>query len=180
MAGVRNSRQIPRLRHHFELVLLAPAHISKFNAPVSFNVETARHRMGARLRYLRTSVRGYSAQKLSELLFIHFSYRIDSTTLTKIETGDSRPNIDLLFCLCQLYEVDMNTLLDFEVIDTAQSPRRLLTDPDLTGELQQLIELGGRQSATLTLMNITRALNELLEDGKHGRTNSRRFKRSNR
>lgn len=163
----RNLQIKPRLVHSLHVARLARARFPKFNVSVAADPKDARRRMGARLRYLRTSVRGYSAQKLAELLQIHFGYQIDSTTLTKIETADSRPNMDLLFLLCDLYEVDMNTLLDFEPIDTAVSPRRMLTDPDLTGELQRLIELGGRQNATRTLMDITRALNALLNDGRH-------------
>ena len=125
MAVVRNFEEKPRLVHCYRVARLArPTRLSSIDL-VSTDPLNARRRMGARLRYLRTSVRGYSAQKLAELLFIHYGYRIDSTTLTKIETADSRPNTDLLFLLCELYEVDMNTLLDFEPADTAASPRRM-------------------------------------------------------
>ncbi len=175
METVRHFEQKPRLVHSIRVVRLADPQSLSSTGRVSADPMNARRRMGARLRYLRASVRGYSAQKLAELLFIHFGYRIDSTTLTKIETADSRPNTDLLFLLCELYEVDLNTLVDFEPVDTAVSPRRMLTDPDLTGELQRLIELGGRQTATRILKDITRALNELLND-KPKRPTARRLR----
>lgn len=170
MAIVRDFKEKQRLVHSYRIVQLAAPDSLASTGRVSGDPKVARERMGARLRYLRTSVRGYSAHKLAELLQLRFGYRIDSTTLTKIETGDSRPNIDLLFLLCELYEVDMNTLIDFEPIATATSPHRMLSDPDLTGELQHFIELGGRQAATRTLLDMTRALNTLLTEKPARRT----------
>ena len=74
--------------------------------------------MGNRLRYLRIRLGIHTAKQLSNLLCLQYEYKIGSTTLARIETGDSRPDIDLLFRLCYLYEVDMNTLLDFPAPNT--------------------------------------------------------------
>ena len=81
-------------------------------------VSAAMRRMGDRFRYLRIELGIHTTEELSELLYFHYRYRISSTTLARIETSDSRPGIDLLLYLCQLYEVDMNTLIDFPASNT--------------------------------------------------------------
>lgn len=59
-------------------------------------------KLGMRLRELRTA-RGWSADELSARLKSN-GVQIHPTTLTKMETGASKPQLDLLFALAQTYE----------------------------------------------------------------------------
>lgn len=107
---------------------------------------------------------GLSAEKLARILAERYAYRIDSTTLTKIETGDSRPNVDLLFILCDLYRVDLNSLCDADLYDRRASLRFLWNDLELTEELHRLASLSGERAAAHSLLSMVRTLNDSLED----------------
>lgn len=61
---------------------------------------------GEHLRDLRFD-NGYTQAEVANLL------HIDRTTYTKYETGVSEPDIKMLKKLCDVFEVDYNTLMDY-------------------------------------------------------------------
>ena len=61
---------------------------------------------GENLRELRYR-KGYTQLEVAKLL------NVDRTTYTKYETGVSQPDLDRLKQLCELFEVDYNTILNY-------------------------------------------------------------------
>lgn len=61
---------------------------------------------GEHLKDLRFE-KGYSQAEIAKMMCI------DRTTYTKYETGKSQPDIEKLKKLCEIFEVDYNTLLDY-------------------------------------------------------------------
>ena len=61
---------------------------------------------GDNLRKIRIR-KGYTQEEMAKLLYIN------RTTYTKYETGDNEPDLQTLQRLCELLEVDYNTLLNY-------------------------------------------------------------------
>ena len=61
---------------------------------------------GEHLKDLRFET-DYTQEDIAKLLCI------DRTTYTKYETGVSEPNLEILKRLCDIFEVDFNTLMDY-------------------------------------------------------------------
>ena len=62
---------------------------------------------GKTLRELRKK-KGCSQDEIAKIL------KINRTTYTKYETGVSQPDFETLRKLCEIYEVDYNTLLNYK------------------------------------------------------------------
>lgn len=61
---------------------------------------------GEHLRSLRFD-KGYTQAEVAKMLCI------DRTTYTKYETGVSEPELKTLKRICEIFEVDYNTLMDY-------------------------------------------------------------------
>ena len=110
-------------------------------------IRKARVMLGRKLREMR-NIRGHSANKVSSLIKERFDYSFDSTTITKIETADSRPNIDFLLIICKIYDLEIGELFGGPVrrfgwlLDDTGFFRRLERLENLYGDdMRQLIRV---------------------------------------
>ena len=107
-------------------------------------IRMARVILGRRLREIR-KIRGHSADKVSQLIRERFDYSFDSTTITKIETAESRPNIDFLLIVRDIYEIEIGELFGGQM-------RRfgwLLDDTSFFRRLERLERLYGNEMRDL-------------------------------
>ena len=62
-------------------------------------------KLGEKIKYLRKS-KGISQEELATML------KINRNFLSRIETGKSDPNVGILKSIAQIFNVDLNSLLD--------------------------------------------------------------------
>ena len=72
------------------------------------NTKTESELFGAHLRFLRTSKTDFSQSQIAKILII------DRSTYTNYELGKIQPDIRTLKALAKLYNISVDTLLDYE------------------------------------------------------------------
>lgn len=70
-------------------------------------VKTDSELLGERLRFLRTSKTNMSQSQIAKLLFL------DRSTYTNYELGKIQPTIKIIKELAKIYEISIDTLLDY-------------------------------------------------------------------
>ena len=79
---------------------------------MSSKTKTDSEHLGERLRYLRTSKTNMSQSQIARLLYL------DRSTYSNYELGRIQPTIRIIKELAKLYEISIDSLLDYESSDS--------------------------------------------------------------
>lgn len=75
---------------------------------MSSNTKTESELLGERLRFLRTSKTNMSQSQIARLLYL------DRSTYSNYELGRIQPTINIIKELAKIYEISIDSLLDYE------------------------------------------------------------------
>lgn len=77
-------------------------------------------------------------QDVSNLLFTKYNVNVTNTTISNWENGVSKPDVDIIYYLCEILNVDANFLLNW---DTAKETNNIKDKFDtLSKENKKIIE----------------------------------------
>lgn len=109
----KNACSISHTVNHMYRNCVAAIGVMRFSAELRlrffiYGVVKMSKAFGKHLRKLRKEKTDYSQQQMADIL------NIARSTYTYYETGKSEPSYDKLKILCSLFDIDTNTMLDYE------------------------------------------------------------------